>query len=166
MWVKVERTGNTFNAYYSSDGTTWTPNPWNPQTITMGAGVYIGLAVTSHAAGAVTQAEFSAIATTGNVTGTWQSADLGPVQPAGNTPDPLYVTVKDSAGKSVTLPHPDAGAVTTGTWQQWKIPFSSLTGVNAGKIKSLTIGVGDRTNPHHGVGTIYIDDVQIGRPVQ
>jgi regulation of enolase protein 1 (concanavalin A-like superfamily) len=166
MWVKVERNGNAFNAYYSSDGVTWTPNPWNPQTIAMGPNVYIGLAVTSHAAGAVTQAELSSIATTGNVTGAWQSATLGTVaQPEGNTLDPLYVTVKDSIGKSVTLKHPDAGAVTTGIWQQWQIPLSSLTGISPGKIKSLIIGVGDPTNPQRGAGKIYIDDIQVGRPV-
>jgi hypothetical protein len=165
MWVKVERIGNVFNAYYSTDGITWTANLWNPQTITMGTNVYIGLAVTSHQAGAVAQAELSSIATTGTVTGNWLSVDLGTVaQPAGNTPDSLYITVKDSTGKSVTIQNTDPLAVTVGIWQQWKIPFSGLTGVNAGKVKSLIIGVGDKTNPKHGKGTIFIDDIQFGHP--
>jgi hypothetical protein len=164
MWVKVERIGNVFNAYYSTDGVTWTPNPWNPQTITMGANIYIGLAVTSHAAGVTTQAEFSSITTTGTVTGQWQSAALGIDQPVGNTPDTLYITVKDSNGHSTTIKNADAAAVNAGTWQQWKIPLSSLTGVSATKIKALTIGVGDRTNPKHGVGALFIDDIQFGHP--
>jgi hypothetical protein len=166
-WVKVERNGNAFNAYYSTDGTTWIANPWNPQTITMGATAYIGLAVTSHQTGAVAGAEFSGIATTGNVTGDWQSADLGTVgQPAGNTPDKLYLTVQDSAGKSITSAHPDAMAVTAGDWQQWKIPFSSLTGVNPAKIRTVILGIGDRTAPQHGKGTLYFDDIAVGRPAQ
>lgn len=166
-WVKMERIGNAFNAYYSSDGVTWIANPWNPQTIPMGLNIYIGLAVTSHAAGAVAGAEFSSITTTGNVTGNWQSAQLGPVaQPAGNTPDRLYVTIKDSAGKSCTVGYPDTTAVTTGAWQQWQIPFSTLTGVNLGKIKTLILGVGDQTNPLRGVGKIYLDDIQVGCPAQ
>jgi hypothetical protein len=166
MWVKVERVGNVFNAYYSSDGITWTPNPWNPQTITMRTNVYIGLAVTSHTATAVTQAEFSSISVTGNVTGDWQSADLGITQPVGNTPDRLYLTVKDANAKSVTQKHPDASAVLVGSWQQWKIPFGDLTGVNPARIKTLILGIGDATAPQHGVGTLYLDDIAVGRPAQ
>ena len=46
-WVRVKRAGNTFTGYMSPDGNTWTP-VGAPQTITMGASVYIGLPVTSH----------------------------------------------------------------------------------------------------------------------
>jgi regulation of enolase protein 1 (concanavalin A-like superfamily) len=45
-WVKLERIGNTFNAYSSPDGTTWTLV--GSDTIAMGATVYVGLAVSSH----------------------------------------------------------------------------------------------------------------------
>jgi len=45
-WVKVVRTGSTFKAYYSSNGSTWTLA--GSQSITMGSSVYIGLGVTSH----------------------------------------------------------------------------------------------------------------------
>jgi hypothetical protein len=30
----------------------------------------------------------------------------------------------------------------------------------------MIIGVGDKTAPKHGAGTIYIDDIQYGRPAQ
>ncbi len=166
VWLKVERVGNQFNAYYATSAapTTWIPSPLKPQTIAMTDPVYIGLAVTSFVATGVAQAEFSSIATTGNVTGNWQSADLDIAQPAGNTLDTFYVTVKDSAGKSTTLKHADALAVGMDQWQQWQIPFSALTGVNAAKIKTLFLGVGDRTAPQHGAGTLYIDDIAVGRP--
>ena len=45
-WVKLTRSGNTFTAYESSDGTTWTLV--GSDTITMASTVYVGLAVTSH----------------------------------------------------------------------------------------------------------------------
>jgi hypothetical protein len=168
FWVKLERAGNEFRAYYATVDapTTWIPSLSNPVTITMASIAYVGLAVTSHTATAVTQAEFSSITTTGAVTGDWQSVDLGIAQPAGNTPDTFYVTVKDSAGKSVTLKHPDALAVTVGSWQPWPIPFSDLTGVNPAKIKTLILGIGDQTAPRHGAGTLYIDDIAAGRPTQ
>lgn len=44
-WVKLARAGNTFTAYQSADGSTWTVI--GSATITMTASVYIGLAVTS-----------------------------------------------------------------------------------------------------------------------
>ena len=168
VWLKLERVGNQFNAYYATTAapTTWIASPLKPQTVAMTDPVYIGLAVTSHVATGVAEAELSAIATTGNVTGNWQSVDLGLAQSPGNTLDTFYVTVKDTVGKSVTLKHPDALAVASDQWQQWQIPLSALTGVNAAKIKTLILGVGDRTAPQHGVGTLYIDDIAVGRPMQ
>lgn len=46
-WIRLQRSGNTFTAFKSNNGTTWTQ--YASTTITMGANVYAGLAVTSHA---------------------------------------------------------------------------------------------------------------------
>jgi hypothetical protein len=169
LWVKLERKGDQFTASYAmgETPTTWIANPWNPQTISMNAQVYIGLAVTSHAAGVVTQAEFSNVTTTGNVTGQWQSASLGIDQPAGNMPDTLYLAVEDSSGHKATAINTDAYAVLAGVWTQWSIPLSTLTsaGVKTNSIKKMVIGVGDKTKPASGAtGLIYIDDIGFGRP--
>jgi regulation of enolase protein 1 (concanavalin A-like superfamily) len=45
-WVKLVRSADTFSAYESGDGTTWTLV--GTDTIPMAATVYVGLAVTSH----------------------------------------------------------------------------------------------------------------------
>ena len=45
-WVRLVRSGSTFTAYRSADGITWT-QVGTPQTITMGATVYVGLATTA-----------------------------------------------------------------------------------------------------------------------
>jgi regulation of enolase protein 1 (concanavalin A-like superfamily) len=45
-WVRLQRSGNTFAASMSADGTTWTP--LGTATISMAADVFVGLAVTSH----------------------------------------------------------------------------------------------------------------------
>jgi hypothetical protein len=121
VWIKLERVGTQFTAYYATNDapTTWIASPWNPQTIEMPDPVYIGLAVTSHAAGAVTQAEFSNITTTGNVTGNWQSVDLGPAQPAGNGLDPLYITLEDTGNHKATVVNTDPYAAAAGVWTAW-----------------------------------------------
>jgi phosphatidylserine/phosphatidylglycerophosphate/cardiolipin synthase-like enzyme/regulation of enolase protein 1 (concanavalin A-like superfamily) len=55
-WVKLERIGNTFNAYESLDGATWTLI--GTDAIPMGTSVYIGLAAVSHNVMATTAAAF------------------------------------------------------------------------------------------------------------
>jgi regulation of enolase protein 1 (concanavalin A-like superfamily) len=49
-WVRLTRSGNTFTAYESSDGTSWTQV--GTETIPMAQMVYVGLAVTSHSTSA------------------------------------------------------------------------------------------------------------------
>jgi hypothetical protein len=159
-WVRIQRTGDSFTASVSADGKTW--RQWGtPQTIAMTAPVYIGICVTSHQSGEQRTFQFDGIATTGTVTGQWQGAVIA--SPRINGAAGLYVTVEDSTGKTATATN--ATAVNTAAWTQWKIPLSSLTGVNLGKVKKLTIGVGDKKNPvADGAGRIYIDDIRVTKP--
>ncbi len=48
-WVRLTRTNNTFTAYYSGDGNSWTQI--GTTTIAMAVGAYIGLPVCSHSDG-------------------------------------------------------------------------------------------------------------------
>jgi len=75
----------------------------------------------------------------------------------------LYVAVEDSTGKVAVATN--AAALTTTTWTEWKIPLSSLTGVNLAKVKKLYVGVGDRKSPAAGgAGRIYVDDIRVTKP--
>jgi len=166
VWIKVEKTGNSFHGSYSTDGLKWTAMSWNPQTIAMSGPIYIGLAVTSHNANTATTAQFSNVSTTGTVTGAWQAQAIGVAQPA-NTAAPLYVAVQDSAGKLKAVTHPDPAATTLTTWQPWRIGLSEFSagGVKLTAVKKMIIGVGDRANPKaDGAGLIYLDDIGVGRP--
>jgi len=167
VWVKLERSGSTFNGYYSTDGVKWTAMSWNPQSINMVAPtIYIGLALTSHNVNAPTTASFSGITTTGTVSaGPWQVARIGADHP-GNDQENLYVAVEDSAGKTAVVPNPDPAAVLTTTWTEWKIPLTSFTGVNLAKVKKVYVGAGDKANPQpDGTGKLYIDDIRVCQPV-
>ena len=168
-WVKLERKGNQFYGYYKSDaaGSDWVSIVWNPQTIVMPSTVYIGLAVTSHAAGVVCGTRFSGVTTTGSVTGVWQPVDLGVAQTAGgDVLEPVYVVVEDSGGKSKVVAGPDGKAGITGAWEELNIPLSGLTagGVNVNSVRKVTIGVGDKVSPKAGgTGKLYIDDIRLTR---
>jgi len=85
--------------------------------------------------------------------------------PNANTADTLYLTVKDGGGHAATVKYSDAAALTVAQWQPWVIPFRDLGSVTAAQIQSLIIGIGDRTNPKHGSGTLLIDDIQLVRKV-
>jgi hypothetical protein len=61
-WVRIVRSGSTFTAYRSADGTNWTTI--GSQTISMSSTVYIGLAVTSHADGTLCPATFNNVTAT------------------------------------------------------------------------------------------------------
>jgi hypothetical protein len=167
------RQGNNITAYYSENGTEWIQQPDdentggdaspNPQVIVMRQDVYVGMAYTSHNATASGTAVFSDVTTTGNVTGAdWQVEAIGVEMPA-NDPAPLYIAV-EGGGMEKVIEHPDnPNAVLQGDWQQWDIPLSVLSGagVNLPAVQKMTIGVGSRTAPQDGAGTLYFDDIRL-----
>jgi regulation of enolase protein 1 (concanavalin A-like superfamily) len=164
FWLRITRTGNVFKAERSPDGKTWTAQD-TTQTISMPASVYIGLCVSSHNTAATTTAEFSGVATTGNVTGAWQHVWLGDDPDRSNGAASLYVAVEDSTGKVAVASDP--ALVNAAAWTEWKVPLTSLTGVNLAKVKKLYLGVGDRKSPvPDGAGRIYIDDIGFGHPAK
>jgi hypothetical protein len=168
-WVKLTRAGNLLTAQHSADGVTWSDvvNATNAtsDTVVMGGTIYIGLALTSHAANVACTAVFSEIKTTGNVTGAWQQAEIGVDHP-GNSAQGLYVGIEDSAGKVAFVMYPDPAATAIGTWTEWAIPLTSFTGVNPAKVKTMYLGVGDRKNPvPDGAGRIYIDDIRVTKGI-
>ncbi len=165
-WVKLTRTGNVFTAQQSADGVTWIDITVSPALeIGMAANVYIGLALTSHSTSATTAAEFSNLSMTGNVTGQWQTAEIGVAQPVGNSAEPMYVRIEDNTGKSVTVVNADEAVTARPMWQAWTIPYSDLAGVNLSRIQKMAIGVGSKTSPAAGgTGTVYVDDIGFGRP--
>jgi hypothetical protein len=54
VWVRLDRDGNTINAWFSNDGVSWTYV--GTETISLPATLFVGLPVTSHDAGVVATA--------------------------------------------------------------------------------------------------------------
>lgn len=63
-WLKLERAGNLFTAYYSSDGKTW--STLGSTTVAMATDITIGLAVSSHTDGVLCNAVFSHVEVNAN----------------------------------------------------------------------------------------------------
>jgi hypothetical protein len=58
-WVRLTRAGDVFTSYWSADGITF--REMGSVTVVMPNAVWIGLAVTSHSAGAIATAAFDNI---------------------------------------------------------------------------------------------------------
>jgi hypothetical protein len=165
-WVRVSRTGSTITVSRSADGSFWEKiGDVSSITMPMPNDIYIGLALTSHNSFQTTTAKFSNVATTGGVTGKWQTANIGTAS-VGNEPAPLYVILQDSAGHIATVHHPeDPYAVLKMDWTQWNIPLSSFTAVNMKAVTSMSIRIGAKVGATPGGrGTLYIDDICVIKP--
>jgi len=92
-YVRLDRSGNTFTAYQSSDGTAWT-QVGSPETISMPSSLLVGLAVTSHNNTTLTTATFDNVSISngsgggggggGTLPPPLAERDIGSVGPAGS----------------------------------------------------------------------------------
>jgi len=168
-WVKLERdVSGLFTASHSADGVTWVPvddqNLGSSDTIPMNAVVYIGLALSSNNTSITCEAVFSDVQVTGQVTGQWQSQDIDIMS---NNPEPMYVAVANTNGRTAVLYYEDPNATLIETWTEWNIELKEFSdqGVNLSDVDSIAIGFGNRNNPQSGnAGTMYFDDIRVYRP--
>jgi hypothetical protein len=82
-WLRIKRAGNSFTAYYGSDGVNWT-QIGSTQTVAMGTEVYVGLVSTSENDLDRLTANFLSTATFSNVQ-VFSHADIGAVGVTGTT---------------------------------------------------------------------------------
>jgi plastocyanin len=136
-WVRIVRSGSSFSAYRSSDGSTWT-QIGTTKTISMNSTVLVGLAVTSHSDGTATTAVFDNITITG-------TADVAPTVSTAAAASPTTVT-GTTASLSALGADSDGGGESylTYTWtavRDSSTPASvtfSANGTNAAKSTTVT----------------------------
>ncbi|MCP4261114.1 MAG: hypothetical protein GY774_26955 [Planctomycetes bacterium] len=79
---------------------------------------------------------------------------------AANIAEPMYVVLNGTAG--VDNDNPDAALAAT--WTEWNIDLTRFAdqGVNLANVNSITLGLGNRTNPvAGGTGVVYFDDIRL-----
>jgi len=92
-WLKLQRIGNSYTGYKSSDGTTWT-QVGSTQTIAMGETVYVGLATTAANNTKINWATLTNVSITGT---------LNPGPPLNALPAPDGLTVSSATSSSIDL---------------------------------------------------------------
>jgi regulation of enolase protein 1 (concanavalin A-like superfamily) len=101
QWLKLTRTGQTIAASISTDGATWTEI--GRDTFSMGAGVYVGLAVSSHDATRTATATFDHVsaAQIAPLPQGWTASDVGSVGVAGSAQESAGTFTVSGAGADV-----------------------------------------------------------------
>jgi len=82
---------------------------------------------------------------------------------AANAAEQMYVVLNGSA--AVTNDNPNAAQRVT--WTEWNIDLQAFAdqGVNLANVNSITLGLGNRTNPvAGGSGMMYFDDIRLYAP--
>ena len=82
---------------------------------------------------------------------------------ASNAAETLYVALNDSA----VVNHDNPGAALINDWTQWNIDLQTFTdqGVNLANVNSITLGLGNKSNPAAGgSGMMYFDDIRLYAP--
>ena len=165
-WVRLERdVAGNFTAAHSTNGSSWVPvGSAVPANVPMTSDVYVGLAVTSHAAAATCEAKFSNVTISGTAGGQWLHQDIGIL---GNNAEPLYVALSNAAGAPAVVAHDNPDAATIDTWTEWVIDLTRFAdqGVNLADVDNIAIGLGVTGNAaaSGGSGTLFIDDIRLYR---
>jgi len=84
-----------------------------------------------------------------------------------NAPETLYIALTGTNNATGLVNHDDADAALTDRWIQWSIPLAEFgnQGVDLARIKTITIGFGDKNNPQlGGTGSMYFDDIRLHGP--
>ena len=83
-----------------------------------------------------------------------------------NEAETLYVALEDRSGQVAIVSHADPQAVTVAEWQEWVIPLSEFAGVDLTNVATVYLGFGNRDTPTPGgTGTVFVDDIGYGHPV-
>ena len=93
LWLKLTRVGNSFSAYYGTDGSTWT-QLGSTRTITMGTLTLGGLVVCSNGTSVVATTQFSNVSAT--------SANVAPTVATAASSSPTTITSPGTTNLSVT----------------------------------------------------------------
>jgi hypothetical protein len=78
-----------------------------------------------------------------------------------NDAAPIYVAIANATGAPAVETHGDPAATQIHGWTRWDIPLQTFAdkGINLTDVNTITIGIGNKTNPPGGSGKMYFDDI-------
>jgi glucose/arabinose dehydrogenase len=152
-WVKLVRSGNTFTAYRSSNGVTWTLYAASPVNVPMPANVYVGLVMTSNNNSVLGTATMDNVGVVSGPPNASPSASItSPVDGTAFT-DPASISIEASASDSdgtvsrvdfydgATLLGSDASAPYAYSWSSPPAGSHSLTARAVDNLNATTTSI-------------------------
>ena len=78
-----------------------------------------------------------------------------------NSAATIYVAIANMMGAPAVVSHDDPRATQIHAWTKWDIPLQEFAdkGIDLTDVNTITIGIGDKTNPPGGGGKMYFDDI-------
>jgi hypothetical protein len=78
-----------------------------------------------------------------------------------NDAAPIYIAIANITGAPAVVSYDDPSATQIHAWTQWDIPLQTFAdkGINLMDVNTITIGIGNKTNPPGGSGKMYFDDI-------
>ncbi len=141
-WLKLVRSGNTFNSYSSPDGVNWS-QVGSGQTVTMATNVYIGLAVSSRNTSVLATATFDNVSVSSSAAPapaiTSVSATTGSV---GN-----QVVISGTGFGAVGLVTLNGALVTMNVWSTTSISITIPSGATSGPLAVSVAPSMNTSNP-------------------
>ena len=83
-----------------------------------------------------------------------------------NAPERMYVVLSSTNNATGVVTHDNADAALMARWTRWSIPLAAFTnqGVDLARVKTITLGFGDKNNPKLGsTGSMFFDDIRLYR---
>ncbi len=145
-WVRLVRTGSRIEAFWSADGTAWTPI--GSEAIPMADAVYVGIATTSHSATAATDGVIDSLVITQAASALNQPPQIAITGPADGTTFALGTNVPVTAAASDadgTISRVDFLAGSTPIGSAASNPYSTTWSPSAPGTYSLTAVATDNT---------------------
>ena len=84
-----------------------------------------------------------------------------------NAPEKMYIVLTGTNNATGVVTHADTQAALIDRWMQWDIPLAEFSnqGVDLTRVKTITIGFGDKIAPKlGGTGSMYFDDIRLVGP--
>lgn len=142
-WVKLVRSTNTFSAYASPDGATWT-QIGSSQTITMATNVYIGLAVASNSSSLATGTFDNVVITSGEALPT--VTGVSPSSGTASTSVTVYGASFGSTQGSSTLTFDGAAPASITSWSNNQIVATVPMTIQTGPVVVTVSSVQSNSN--------------------
>jgi RHS repeat-associated protein len=145
-WLKVTRSGSTFAAYISPDGTYWT-QVGSGVTISMASSVYVGLAVGSGYTGSLSSAAFDNVSVTaGTPPATPNITGISPTSGTVNTSVTISGSNFGATQGSSSVRFNGAVATTITSWSNTQIVASVPSAASTGPLTVIVNGIGSNKN--------------------